>query len=171
MLFKPFYTSTKNNKTIFFCFAENANLIPKEINSKSVCLVFTKKQGNCSANFGYNAVYSAIPDIIDFWIKKNIDFIINPFDAKQRGFDERCFSLLTQNNITPVILLEKILTPNKEEQIHILQNLFVLNELCKKYKLPLLILSEKNEFEVNGMSNILGYNKNQISTFIKGLFL
>ncbi len=170
MLLKPFYTSTKNNKTIFFCFAENANLIPKEINPKSVCLVFTKKQGNTSNKFGYNAVYSAIPDIIDFWIKKDVDFIINPFDAKQRGFDERSFSLLIQNNIEPVILLAKILTANKEEQIHILQNLFMLNELCKKYKLPLLILSEKNEKEINTIYNILNYNENQISAFTKEAF-
>ncbi len=170
MVFKPFYISTRNNKTIFFCFAENANLIPKEINPKSVCLIFTKKQGNISDKFDYKAVYSAIPDIIDFWIRKNIDFIINPFDGKQRGFDENSFSLLIQNNITPVVLLDKILTPNKEEQIHLLQNLFVLNSLCKKYKFPLLILSEKNEIEINAIYNILGYNENQIENFQRCVF-
>ena len=75
MVLKPFYTSTKNNKTISFFFAEDANLISKEVNPKSICLVFTKKQGNISDKYGYNAVYSSIPDIIDFWIKKDVDFI------------------------------------------------------------------------------------------------
>lgn len=170
MTFKPFYTSTKNNQTIFFCFAENANQIPKEVNLKSVCIVFTKKQGNTSNKYCYNAVYSAIPDIIEFWVKKKIDFIINPFDGKQRGFDENTFSLLVQNKITPLILLDKILTPNKEEQIHLLQNLFTLSDLCKKYKFPLLIISENNEDEINTIYYVLGYNENQMLNFTKEVF-
>lgn len=164
------YQTTKNDKTIYFVLAENSCQIPKEINSKDVCIVFTKRQGNISDKFGYSGVFSCIPDVVEFWAKKNIDFIINPFDAKQRGFDENSFSLLLQNEITPVILLDKILTQNKEEQIQILRNLFLLNGLCKKYKLPIIIVSEENNKEINVIYSILGYNENQITNFNKVIF-
>lgn len=163
-------SSTHNNKTIHFIAAENTNTLPKEINTKDVCVVFTKKQDFKLNKFGFSAVFSGNPDVISFWINKKIDFLINPFNANNRGFDENTFSILAQNNILPVLLFDKLIVSNKTEQMFLFRHLFVLNKLCKKYKVPIIILTTEMGREIFAIYKIIGYNENQANNFLKIMF-
>jgi len=162
---KTFFYKYQNT---FFIFSEQ--LSSYQNTEKLICIFRSKEEAKdfqkikekCNAT----AVYSSNPDTIEFWTSKKINFIINPFDTNNKGFDKNTFSILVQNKIYPVILLEKIIIQNRELQIKLFKHLFELNALCKKYKHPLIILCE-DKYTIKAIYHILGYNDTQIQNFLE----
>jgi len=153
-------------KTIYFVFPNEFSKLPK--NTNSVVLfrnVDDAKHYPKIQNLAKCAVLSNNANDISFWVNKKIDYIVNPFDFKGKGFDKNVFSLLKQNKILPVILLEKILLDDKQKQIQIFKHLIAFNKLCKKYKLSLIILSNNIELTYATYS-VLGYNEKQAERFL-----
>jgi len=156
-----------NYKDIFFIFPElmSTNNTQKKIcifKDKNAAKDLQKMRAACNAT----AIMSSDTETIEFWISKKIDFIVNPFDEKERGFDSNTFSILVQNEIYPIILLEKIITLDREKQIRLFKHLFVLIRLCKKHHLPIIILS-KDIHVSYAFYHILGYNETQAQRFLK----
>ena len=89
---------------IYFVFANEFSNLPKNINSIALfkntndAQFYSKLQ-----NITKCAVLSNNANDIQFWINKNIDYIVNPFDFKSKGFDKNTFSILIQNKILPKI--------------------------------------------------------------------
>jgi hypothetical protein len=154
---------------IYFVFANEFSNLPKNINSIALfkntndAQFYSKLQ-----NITKCAVLSNNANDIQFWINKNIDYIVNPFDFKSKGFDKNTFSILIQNKILPIILLEKLFINNKQNQIQIFKHLIAFVKLCKKYKLPLIILSNNIELTYATYS-ILGYNEKQAERFLSNI--
>jgi RNase P/RNase MRP subunit p30 len=110
-------------------------------------------------------VMSNNPNVISFWVNKKIDYIINPFDFRSKGFDKNVFSILKQNNILPVILLGKLFLDDKDKQIQIFKHLIAFNKLCKKFKIPLIILHNDVDLTL-ATYRLLGYNSKQSERFL-----
>lgn len=139
----------KSNLIVIFRSVEDAKFYPK-IQNNSLC-----------------GVMSNNPNVIAFWVNKKIDYIINPFDNRGKGFDKNIFSVLKQNEILPIILLGKIMQEDKEKQIQIFKHLLAFNKLCIKFKMPLIVLHKDNEV-TNAFYELLGYNTTQANRFIGG---
>jgi len=154
-----------NNKE--FVFASNYSKIGNK--SDSIIIFKTiddaKIYSKVQNNFGCG-VMSNSPDVLSFWTNKKIDFIINPFDFKGKGFDKKIFSLIKQNNILPVILLGKIINSDKDKQIQIFKHLIAFNKLCVEFKLPIAILYN-NQNVANAFYSLMGYNDKQAERFLK----
>ncbi|PIU22513.1 MAG: hypothetical protein COT14_00885 [Candidatus Diapherotrites archaeon CG08_land_8_20_14_0_20_30_16] len=158
-------------QNLIFVFPEQ--LPTTEKLQKKVCVFRNKEdaknlqkiQSTCDAT----GVLSSNPETIAFWINKKIDYIINPFDFRGKGFDKNTFSILIQNKIYPIIILEKIILQNSEQQLQLFKHLFSFNKLCQKYKLPLIILCEDPRVCI-ALYYILGYNETQAQSFLKQIF-
>jgi hypothetical protein len=150
-VFASDYSKIKNksNSIIIFRSLEDAKIYPR-VQNNNLC-----------------GVMSNTPNVIAFWANKKIDYIINPFDYKGKGFDKNIFSVLKQNNISPIILLNKIMLVEKDKQLQIFKHLIAFNKLCIKFKMPLIILH--NDLDItNAFYRLLGYNKVQANRFVGG---
>jgi len=151
----------------YFIFAKDAPEFEKEKNKiflfKDVndAKLFQKFSGNKTA------VISSSPETISFWTKKKINYIINPFNFYSVGFDKNIFSQIIQNKIQPMIILDKLIINDKDKQLKIFKHLFLFIKLCKKYKLPVIILSE-DLHATKALYHILGYNEQQAKNFLSG---
>lgn len=140
----------KSNSIIIFRSLEDAKIYPKVQNNNSC------------------GVMSNNPNVISFWLNKKIDYIINPFDYRGKGFDKNIFSVLKQNKIYPVILLAKIMLNEKDKQLQVFKHLIAFNKLCIKFKMPLIILHSDLDV-TNAFYRLLGYNSVQADRFV-GVF-
>jgi hypothetical protein len=154
---------------IFYKFQNTSFVSPKE---KGDIIVFTNlKEANIFPKYSNNktAIFTSDVNILEFWINKKIDYIINPFDFKSRAFDNNTFSLMKQKNIIPIIILDFIFDKDHKKQNYLFKHLILFNKLCKKNKLPILLLS--NNIDVtNAMYYILGYSENQAKNFLSELY-
>lgn len=159
-------------KNKYFLFSDQISKLTCDINSKKIIIFRNQKEANDFQKLrsigNYTAVLSSNPDALSFWINKKIDFIINPFDFKGKGFDKNTFSILIQNNILPIIILDKIILSDKDLQLQTFKHLFSFNKLCIKYKLPIIILSHDDKASY-AFYNILGYNEIQAKQFLEEL--
>lgn len=145
-----FVSPKDNGNIIVFTSLKEANLYPKLLNKKI-------------------AVFTSDVKTLEFWLNKKIDFIINPFDFKGRAFDSKTFSIMKQKNILPIIILDFIIEKDTKKQIYLLKHLLLFNKLCKKNKMPIIILSN-NEKQSKEMYISLGYNENQIKNFLSDFY-
>lgn len=145
------FVDPKNNGDIIvFTNIKDANLFQKVSNKKI-------------------AVFTADVNTLEFWLNKKIDYIINPFDFKGKAFDSKTFSLIKQKNILPIIILDFIFEKDQKKQIYLFKHLLLFNKLCKKNKIPIIILSNNND-NSNAMYYILGYNEKQIKNFLSDFY-
>lgn len=154
-------------KDNYFVFAKDASKFEKE---KNKIVVFDDvKDANLYPKFLHykTAVLSNVPKVTSFWTKKKINYLINPFDSWSKGFDKNIFSQIIQNKIQPLIIIDKLITRNKEKQLKIFKHLGLFIKLCKKYKLPIIILSE-DLYATKAVYHLLGYNEQQAKAFLSG---
>ncbi len=137
-------------------------------NDKNSILILSNKSElkylNNYSNYKFGAIVNNIDDLL-FWSNKKINFIINPFNYKERFFDNSTFSLLTKNNINIIIIWDLIFEKEISKQIFIYKHLIILNKLCKKNKIPLIILNKDLE-KTYQIYKILNYNKKQAKYFL-----
>lgn len=149
----------------YFVFAKNASKLETE---KNKIIIFDDvKDANLYPKFSQyrTAVVSSAPKVTSFWTKKKINYLINPFDSWGKGFDKNIFSQIIQNKIQPLIIIDKLITRNKEKQLKLFKHLGLFIKLCKKYKLPVIILSE-DLYATKALYHILGYNEQQAKEFL-----
>ena len=91
-------------------------------NDKNSILILSNKSElkylNNYSNYKFGAIVNNIDDLL-FWSNKKINFIINPFNYKERFFDNSTFSLLTKNNINIIIIWDLIFEKEISKQIFI----------------------------------------------------
>lgn len=145
-----FVSPKDNGNIIVFTNLKDSSLFPKVSNKKI-------------------AVLTSDVNTLEFWLNKKIDFIINPFDFKGRAFDSKTFSVMKQKNILPIIILDFIIEKDTKKQIYLLKHLLLFNKLCKKNKIPLIILAN-DEKQSKEMYITLGYNEKQIKNFLSDFY-
>jgi hypothetical protein len=131
------------------------------------CLVFSKPVQSSSVNnlkskFTYFAVKSAELSEVNYWINKNIDFIINPFSDRLRGFDYSTINIIKQKKIIPVIILSDMKNYNLFQKAYFLKSANDFAEYSKIQKIPLIIVTGQNIEDNNYKINKENYFSNYV---------
>ncbi len=149
-------------------------LLSNQNNSKYYAIAVDKR-----CNIKKGLVYACISkdiNTVNYWVNKDIKFIINPFDYKQRYFDYSTITVIKQNRITPVIILDEIKELNKIQTGYFLKNAMLFTSFCKKQKVPIIVdlglnLSNKtNEMQEYYNYSIFDYTISQAKMFNKVVF-
>jgi len=102
------------------------------------CLLVDKPT-NPKGDFDFIGCVAKDLNNVNFWLNKKVDFLINPFDDKQRFFDYSTITVMKKNKIIPVILLKDFGKYNKMQAAYFLKNAIMFVEFCKKNEIPVIV--------------------------------
>jgi hypothetical protein len=112
----------------------------------------------CKKNANIGGCTAKDINIVNFWIKKSINFLINPFDWQKRYFDLGTINMIKEYNVKPVILLDEIKDLNNFQTASFLRNARIFNKFCVKKKIPIIIDSGgKTSMKTNSEQELYNY--------------